>query len=226
MRSARSSSPSSPKRILLAWSAGVILVLGAGVVYGHYSHRWGPSTNLAAAAAHLKTLPAQLGDWHRQEDLAINDGALRMLQCAGYVNRTYVNVQSGASVSIAIVVGPPGPIAVHTPEICYSSRNYSLETRREKSRLTSQSNGAHTFWETTFDSKNALSDRLRVYYAWSDGGEWTASKSPRFEFAASPLLFKLQAAGRIDETLDALGKSPRSDFLKALIDSGWRLSKG
>ncbi|RIK71622.1 MAG: hypothetical protein DCC67_20190 [Planctomycetota bacterium] len=208
------------------WGAGLLLVVSAGAAYGHYTHRWGPPRDLTAAASHLKTLPKTIGDWQLQEESEIGPGVIQMLQCAGYVNRAYVNVKSGESVSMALIVGPPGPIAVHTPEICYSSRNYTLIGGREVGRVADQAKQSHTYWKTTFESKSVFAERLRVCYAWSDGVRWNASTSPRFEYAASPLLFKMQIAGLAGAKDEAIDKTPPAMFLKALLDSGWQLSPG
>ncbi|MCC6493246.1 MAG: exosortase-associated EpsI family protein [Pirellulales bacterium] len=209
---------------IVACAAGVAIVLATGAVYGHFSNRWGTPADLSAAGAHLKSLPAQLGDWRLQEESEISPSTVKMLQCAGYVNRNYVNVQTGDAVSLAIIVGPPGPTAVHTPEICYSSRNFTLTGDREKTRIASQTGDAHTAWKTSFESKSAFGDRLHVYYAWSDGGRWSASNSPRFEFAASPRLFKLQLAGLVGTAEQSPQDDPPAQFFKALVNSNWSLA--
>jgi hypothetical protein len=208
---------------VFAWISAFAIVLAAGAVYGHYSNRWGPPTDLVAAGEHLKTLPPEIGDWHLQDESTMSAGTIEMLECAGYVSRSYVNVRTGDTINVALIVGPPGPISVHTPEICYSSRNYELIGRREATRLASHSGQAHTFWNTTFKSKNAFSEKLSVYYAWSDGSAWSAARSPRFTFAASPALYKLQLAGVIGEGRNSETKTPPARFLKALIDSNWNL---
>ena len=50
------------------------------------------------------------------EDLPIGEGAERELECAGYANRRYISNVSGQTVAVTIIVGPPGPTAVHTPK--------------------------------------------------------------------------------------------------------------
>jgi hypothetical protein len=145
------------------------------------------------------------------------------LQCEGYVNRQYVNQETGDVVNLAVITGPPGPTAVHTPEICYSSRDYSIARERERTLIADKEGNAHTFWATVFESNNPLAERLCVFFAWSDGGNWIASKSPRFEFAGSQKLFKLQLAGRIDPSTDA-SESVIADFIRELLRSPWNVS--
>jgi len=207
----------------IAFTAGIGLIMAAGIVYGRYSHRWGPTPDLLSAARSLESLPSQVGEWQLQSEEEIGSSTIRMLECTGYVNRRYVSSRSGDTVVLAILAGPPGPIAVHTPEICYSSRNYKIADGREAIRLKGAGSRPHTFWNTTFESKNAFGERLSVFYAWSDGEEWAASRSPRYEFAASPQLFKLQLAGLRAGPDGSEGNDPSARFLKALLNSGWTL---
>jgi hypothetical protein len=200
--------------------AGVLIIVGGGLAYGHFSQRWGSPPNLLAAAAHLEELPDRLGDWQLQKEEPMSEDVQRMLQCAGYVNRTYVNQKTGDSIYLAIIVGPPGPTSVHTPEICFSSRNYSIAHERERILISGSNAGGHSFWNTAFESNNAVAERLSVFFAWSDGGPWTAATSPRFEFAAAPKLFKIQLACHTDEKATAEENSG-ADFLRALLNSPW-----
>jgi hypothetical protein len=197
------------------------LILAAGAAYGQYSQRWGPTTELLSAGRSLESLPSEIGEWKLQGDEPISAGAIRMLECTGYLNRRYVSNQSGDSVVVAIVVGPPGPIAVHTPEICYSSRNYTVVDDRQPVRFEGSTARPHTLWNTIFESKDAYAERMSVFYGWSNGTEWVASKSPRFEFAASGQLYKLQLAGLMRESSESGGSDPCARFLKALVASGW-----
>ena len=145
----------------LALALGVFLTLSAGVLYGQYSQRWGPPADLTAAAAHLASLPHQIGNWKLAEESPMENSAVEMLQCAGYVNRRYVNQQTGQTINLAIIVGPPGPTAVHTPEICFSSRAYDVQGDRQKIVLESSPTLRHSFWSVDFSTKNPLADGLR-----------------------------------------------------------------
>jgi Protein of unknown function (DUF3485) len=205
----------------LALALGVCLTLSAGALYGKFSQRWGPPADLTAAATHLESLPHQIGNWKLAEESPMGKPALEMLQCAGYVNRCYVNQQSGQTVNLAIIVGPPGPTAVHTPEICYSSRAYDVQGNRQKIVLESSPTVRDSFWAVDFSTKNPLADGLRVYYAWSRGGSWEASASPRYEFGAEPLLYKLQLAGPIGRNKNDKGSDSCHEFLEDLLKTSW-----
>jgi hypothetical protein len=200
------------------------ITITTGVICGRLSQRWGPVPDLLAAADHLAGFPTQIGNWQLLGEEVIPDPILQVLSCAGYVNRHYVNRKSGQTVDLAITVGPGGPISVHTPEICYSSRAYSVTEPRRRWQLTDGEGRTHSFWNTAFRSTNANAERLRVYYGWCADGEWTASDSPRFEFAGRRLLFKLQMASRVSPVGTTNTNDPCQEFLADFLRCGWKVS--
>ena len=149
---------------------------------------------------------------------------MRMLSCAGYVNRQYVNRKTGQTVWLAVMLGPAGPIAVHTPEVCYSSRAYQIQDPRTGISITDSREQAHTFWSVFFRGMTPSADQLHVCYAWYGKGGWEASTSPRFEFAGEPMLFKLQIAAFVPVAAQAQAADPCQAFLSAMLSSGWSVS--
>jgi hypothetical protein len=202
----------------------VATTVAAGFVHGRLTQRWGPVPDLLAAGAHLSTLPAQIGDWQLVSDEPIDERTLQMLSCAGHVKRQYVNRKTGETIWVAILVGPSGPIAVHTPEICYSSRATTIEGERAPVSLVDAEGRSNTFWSLWFATSNPSADRLRVWYGWSGSGVWKASESPRFEYAAQPLLFKLQIASFVPSAERENPSDPCQGFLSALLQSGWNVN--
>ena len=41
----------------------VVLIVGAGLVHGAWTNRWGPSPALAALATRFESVPMVIGDW-------------------------------------------------------------------------------------------------------------------------------------------------------------------
>jgi hypothetical protein len=149
---------------------------------------------------------------------------LQMLECAGYVSRRYVNQKTGQVVNLSVIVGPSGPTAVHTPEICFSSRAYDQQGPRRSVELTASEGKTDSFWSLDFTTTNVLAEGLRVYYAWSLGERWEASEYPRYKFAASPLLYKLQLAAALPPQLDRAEADAGREFLNELIKSDWHFA--
>lgn len=217
----------SSKQSLSSWFAMVLsvgLTLVAGILYGHYSQRWGAPADVVAAAKRLESMPMQLGPWQVAEELILDESVEEMLECSGYVNRRYVNRDSGQIVTMVITVGPPGPTAVHTPEICYSARAYKQQGRRQEVHFGEAPLTRDAFWGVTFKPSNPLASDLKVYYAWSAGKQWEASVSPRFEFAALPMLYKIQLAGAAESRSSAESEDACRNFLEEFLRADWELA--
>lgn len=209
---------------LVALGVTIAATVAGGLLYGKYSQRWGPPPDLQAAGTHVENLPKTIGDWQLAEEQKMTDSVVQMLECAGHVQRRYVNRKNGQEVTVALIVGPPGPTAVHTPEICYSSRAYDLHGERQSVSLNDSS--PDTFWAVDFETRNVMAGKLRVYYAWSDGGPWKASESPRYEYAASPMLYKIQLSTDVAPHLREETRDAGRDFLEQLQRSEWRTGQG
>lgn len=216
-----------PARPSLPWwlapLLAVAITLVGGALHGRNSNRWGPPADRRAAAAHLATMPKQIGRWKLVEELPIDEASLTMLECDGYLYRRYTHQDTGQSINVVILVGPPGPIAVHTPEICFSSRAYEIQGQRKAVAMQGGGGAENSYWCTDFQSKNPFADALHVYYAWSPGGPWKASKSPRYEYAGSQLLYKIQLAVPMTREMMDSDSDPGRQFLEDLRKSGWRL---
>ena len=169
------------------------------------------------------------------DEQPITENVLQTLECSGYVSRRYVHQKTGNAVTIAIMVGPSGPIAVHTPEVCYSSRAYGIEDPRTEVTFPPMASGGdssqpQTLWKVTFRDNRTAIDQLRVYYAWATGKKgstgtvWRAAARPRYEFAGEPMLYKLQIAGLLSAGSSGEAGDPCHQFLEALFHSHWKLA--
>ena len=215
------SKPLADRARWLALGVVMSIILSTGFVYGRYSQRWGPPADLKAAAAHLETMPKNFGRWELVDEAPIAKSAVDMLECAGYVNRRYVDLDSGQSVSIAIIVGPPGPTAVHTPEICFSSRAYELKGDRRLVRLEGRQVVVIPFGEWTSPVKTFC----RTSSACSMRG--VAARTGRrrnlreSSLGRAPFLYKIQLAAAIPPWLGDDQTDIGRKFLEDLAHSGW-----
>jgi hypothetical protein len=202
------------------------LTLASGGVAGSLSHRWREPVDMSVVAEQLKLVPEQFGDWQSQGEEPLDDSLIKMLDCAGYIHRSYRNRVTGDTVHMAVVLGPHGPISVHTPEICYSNQGYHVETPAE--RWTHSSVHPLTthhspltpppaeFMFTRFAPDVPSQSRLVAYHAWSDGGAWAAPKHPRIAYGGKPYLFKFQAAALV-QSRPGRETDPCRGFLQAWL---------
>jgi hypothetical protein len=178
----------------------VLITAASGLIDGKIQNRWGVSEKMAAAARKLQEFPADFGPsgcWRLQSSGELDATVRDVLQCAGYFLRKFVHAQTGEAVDANLLLGPTGPISVHTPDICYSSREYSIVAEPERIALADPQGSEHEFWGMTLERRDAAGDRLRVYYAWTTGGPWSAPSQPRFSFAGQPYLYKIQVVAPV-----------------------------
>lgn len=196
----------------------VALTLFAGVLHGRMSNRWGMTSRLVEAGTLLADLPAVIGDWQQVGNShELSGEAAAVLECSGYVLRNYVHRDTREVVTVGLLVGPAGPMSVHTPEVCYSSREYPIIAGPERHVLKTPDGVQHEFWRTTHRSVRLEGSGLLVYYGWNDGSRWTAADHPRFAYAGKPFLYKLQLAVPAPLAASANQEDAGLRFLRDLV---------
>ncbi|MHB8974106.1 MAG: exosortase-associated EpsI family protein [Pirellulaceae bacterium] len=196
----------------------VALTLLSGVIQGRMSERWGKPADILAAARQLDKIPDKFGPWELESSEKMDETVTRILDCAGYILRTYVRKDTGARAQVVVLLGPPGPTSVHTPDICYNSQDFRTVQELEPWDF-SDGQQEHSFWGMTLKPVQLnAGGMLRVYHAWTAGRDWLAAKNARLDFAASKYLYKIQLACPLGELSDAgTDKDPGRDFLKHFI---------
>ncbi len=181
----------SSKRFTSPMLAAALLAIVSGIAHGWLDGRWVSKPNVDAIAAKLEELPKQFGDWALVEEQELPAFAQSQLHCYGYVLQVYRNANTGRDVNVAVLFGPRGPIAVHTPEICYSGQGVTPSESRSRETIDVEGE-QHSLWRVTLNSKRNASPELEAHYAWSDGGPWQAAEYPRIWFTGK--LYKIQIA--------------------------------
>ena len=172
----------------------VALTILSGVLKGTMDHRWGYSDEFQHAAERVNEIQPTLGGWTTTELQPLEDQARKMLRCTGDVFGVYRNA-AGEEVNMTFLVGPAGPLAIHTAEVCYGSSNYAIQGGVRREKLVDVSGIEHEFAVVRFKENRAGNRPLKVYYAWTEGNaNWVAPQSPRTAFASVPMLYKIQVA--------------------------------
>lgn len=172
------------------------LTVFSGVLRGRMDARWG-GEEMTAAANRVESIPQSLGNWQAAELHNLDEAAKRMLRCEGDVVGSYVDQSSNDLVSMVFLVGPTGPLAVHTPDVCYGSSNFTIAEKKRKKVIIDSEGESHEFSVITFKENRAGNRLFRVYYAWNHDGEWKSPPHPRTSFAGIPMLFKIQIATNV-----------------------------
>jgi hypothetical protein len=130
-----------------------------------------------------------------------------MLEAKGYISRVYTHESTGESINVFVVFGPKGPIAVHTPEVCYSARAVTQTSERTPVPVESEGKEGN-LWKLGFETNSIDKRKMSVYYGWTEGGPWQAAQNPRFW--RTDYLYKIQtscqATGKKEDSTDEFFK--------------------
>lgn len=194
---------------LLSLMVALALVLGVGAVHGTWTDRWGRSEVLEAAAERLAALPDDLDDWkgvaYEQEP-----EALALAGAVTHYSRTFTDPVTGDKVLVMLLLGKPARMSVHRPEHCYRAAGYAMLTEQIGVQLRPQGEDADSSFSTALFSREETSgpNQLRIFWSFSDGSPWKCPKSPRLEYARSPLLYKLYVLRNVNSAQDAIADDP------------------
>ena len=169
-----------------------LLTVASGIAAERLSS--GNRETLKAAGQRLAEVPEHFGDWELQSTQSLSDQEVELLQCVANTHRLYRHRKTGQTVRMFMIVGPPGPTSVHSPEICYSGQGFAASQPAQRMVFAADGRLEHAFWKVTLSSTGPTAEPLDVAYAWSSGEGWLACDYPRFSFAGKPLLYKLQLA--------------------------------
>lgn len=196
------------KRWFFGIASALSLLLLGGVAHGVLSNRWGVAEDIQAMGKQLSSIPMEIGPWKCEEEGKLDDRVVNILEANGYISRVYVHQATGEAVNVFLVFGPKGPIAVHTPEVCYSSRAVS-QTSERQSVPCDYDGKEGTIWKLGFETNTIDKQSMNVYYGWTDGGPWQAANSPRFW--RTDFLYKIQtscqATGKKEDSTDEFFKA-------------------
>jgi hypothetical protein len=188
-------------------------MVGAAVLEGMRSNRWGASEDLKAAAAKLQNVPTRFGRWS-STDNPIDAEILKKAEAVGSISRVYERDTDHAKLAVLLLCGRSGPIGAHTPDICYAGLGYKMNGREVKHTI-----GESSYWTGRFEKQSGDSN-LMVSWAWGIDGTWVAAEQPRVEFVGRDALYKLYATRPMtsferENTLG--GPDPTREFLQDFL---------
>jgi len=198
-----------------------ITILG-GVLQGTLANRWGTPADMEAAAARVDALKESMkqpfGDWRLVKTEKMTDVVVNTLECRNYINFSCRNDQTGHVVNGFIVLGPPGPISVHTPEVCYSSQDYEKNENRVAAPIEIDGEQNDVLWTLKMRSrKDVERKQLRIYYGWATDSYWTNPEEPRVTYGGEDYLYKIQLATELSLDIDISNTDPCKEFLRAFL---------
>lgn len=202
----------------LPFLTAIALVVASGLVSGLRAQRWRVSEELRASVARLGRVPRNAGAWKGQA-CAMDQRALDAGEISGYLARRYVNRRSGEAVSVLLVCGLPGPIAVHTPDVCFpgSGQEPIGSPEAQHVRLGSSAPAADFLRADFRKQPSAGPGKVRAFWSWSSTGAWKVPDHPRFAYAAAPALYKLYVLRETAAPEESLKDDPCVDLIRQLL---------
>jgi exosortase/archaeosortase family protein len=193
--------------------ACLALVVAPAVVHGVWSERWGQSEAMRQAVARLERVPMDAGDW-KGEPMPLSPRHRAIAEIRGYLLRRYRRSPREQGLSVLLLCGRPGPVSVHTPDVCYRGAGYQMVGEPEAVWVDLGADGEAWFWVADFRQRNVPAPRtLRIFWSWHDR-EWEAAEQPRLAHAGLPVLWKLYVIRELTRPGEPVQSDPALAFLR------------
>lgn len=196
-------------------AAAVILIIGAGVVHGKWTNRFGPSPALAALAARFESVPMVIGDW-KGTAYELSPAERAMAGAVACLGRRY-STSRGVKVSVLLVGGLPGKISTHTPDVCYRGGGYTLNSPSPFRRRYGPDDRPADFRTMLATRDGTNPSVLRIFWSWNPSNGWSAPEEPRWTFGNASWLCKLYVVRETSGAVVDPGADPSNDFLSVLL---------
>ncbi len=194
--------------------AGALVLLLSGLVSGLLTDRWRVSAAVQTSCDRLAAVPASVGDWD-SEPLELDARQMALSEAVGQCARRYVQHGSQREVRLVLLCGRRGPLSVHQPDVCYTASGYHLAAAPGK--WTPPGSDSVSFWTARFTRPGQEAAPLRVFWAWSTDGTWSAAENPRLEFVGRPALYKFYLVERLSRPDEPPEEGAAAEFLKVML---------
>ena len=197
--------------------AAIVLVLSSGIIHGLWINRWMFSREIELAVSKLDRVPMVIGEWKGRPE-AVDRREWIGAGLDGLVMRHYEDSRTGRTTTLVLVCGRPGPVSVHTPEICYPGAGLEA-AEAPPVKFSVNANGRNAeFLRADFERGESFPpERLRVYWSWNATGTWGVPDNPRLAFAPHPFLYKLNLVSRTSVGLERSADDAQMEFLRQLL---------
>lgn len=205
------------------WRVGISLAAGAmilcnGYLDGVWTNRWERSRAMEMAIANIERIPMTMGDWQARSE-KLDDQSIAIGCIEGYFLRHYKNKHNGKEITVLLMCGRPGPLSVHTPEVCYKSSGFQVKGAIAKEVQKYNEAGASAeFFSAKFAKPEVAGEaNLRIRWSWAAGGSWVATEQPRSDFARYPVLYKMYVIQNVTSVGERADEAMCAQFLKQLM---------
>lgn len=191
-------------KIVLSILIGVIAIgatLYSGLLHGRIRHEFGLGQDLTEQVRLVESLPSEFGQtedgrsaWVMVgEKEELTEEVVDLLECVGHHQATYRStLHPEWVVQLLVMVGPSGPLLVHSPEVCYPAAGNKYVSGPDKLQIELSEEKKAVLKTMMFKRGNLRSQSVRVGYSFSDGSSWVAPENERRALAGALFLYKIQ----------------------------------
>lgn len=171
----------------------ILIAAASGWLHGNLTERWGVSADTKAVALRIEGLQVDVDGWETGEPHSIEDPVRNQAGAEGYTSRHYVDSETGASVQATVMCGPPGPIAMHIPAVCFTNAGMTQLAEQVPATLPGAEDEQQHFWMADYrPPESRPGPPIRTFWSWSpDAKSWQTPEDPRFEYARNPYLYRI-----------------------------------
>ena len=186
---------------LLVSTLAIGATLYSGLLHGRIRHEFGLGQDLTEQVRLVESLPSEFGQtedgrsaWVMVGDKQeLTEEVVGLLECAGYHQAAYRStLHPEWVVQLLVMVGPSGPLLVHSPEVCYPAAGNTYLTGPERIDLATAHGERRALQVMMFKQGKLEGRKVRVAYTFSDGGKWDSPANARRIYAGAGFLYKLQ----------------------------------
>lgn len=214
---------------ILPFIVASVIVCSGTYVNGIFTDRFGETDSelLDTFTEQVPKLPLKIGAWEGR-DQVIPDKEFALTNCTAYVSRPYRNRNTGEMVSVYVVSGTARHITIHSPDWCYQGAGYKMETRRPEQTVIDCENNEllpkdPEFLTSSFRKSNptdpTLDLVLRIFWTYSDNGEWLGPGWAKKTFAGKPAMYKIYVISDVTGGDPSIDASPAQTFVKDALDT-------
>lgn len=201
----------------------VAAILAVGTyVEGKLSDRWfgASSAKLERFTELVPQVPMEVGDWKATNDTELSKEEFAKTNCTAYISRTYRNPE-GQSVNVYLVSGTGRHTTIHTPDWCYVGAGYDKIDDPQQYRIRTGEvvqDSDPEFLTTRFRKEDTRGvDEIRIFWTFSDNGQWAGPRDPKNEFGGRPAMYKIYFITNVAEVGMDIESNPTTSFVKEFI---------
>jgi Protein of unknown function (DUF3485) len=208
-------------QLTMGLAAIALLTIGPAILQGRYTNRWQIPSELSVDADALARFPTHIGSWEAAErGDPLPTAVTKELGIVSYLSRFYRRHNSDDAVLLLLMVGQPGRLLRHTPNICFANQANTLldESQIDVAPEAGKSlNKTSVFRLLKYRPDSKLRDPFRVAYAFTTDGTWAVPKLPRLSYGGCPALYKAHIQAIEPFSAAHSGELPIEDFVHQFV---------